>query len=130
MHKSSAPSLWRRIKARNCLVGSKCNKCSSLFYPPKSVCKCGNDKLDELRFSGKGKIVSFSEIHTPPTNFEKQVPYTVALIKLEEGPMLTAQVVDSGKIYIGMEVESCLRKMYSNGKEGMLCYGTKFRPAR
>jgi len=52
------------------------------------------------------------------------------LIKLEEGPMLTAQVVDSDNIHIGMEVESCLRKMYSNGKDGMFCYGTKFRPAR
>ncbi len=86
--------------------------------------------MDELKFSGKGKIVSFSEIHTPPIDFEKQAPYTVALIKLEEGPMLTAQVVDSDNIHIGMEVESCLRKMYSNGKDGMFCYGTKFRPAR
>lgn len=86
--------------------------------------------MDELRFSGKGKVISFSEIHTPPTRFEKQVPYTIALIKLKEGPMLTAQIVDSDEIHIGMEVESCLRKMYSNGEDGMICYGIKFRPAK
>ena len=130
MYKSSAPSLWRRIKARNCLVGSKCDKCNALFYPPRDNCKCGSSKLSELRFSGKGKIISFSEIHTPPTHFEKQYQYTVALIKLEEGPMITTQVVDSENLHIGMEVESCLRKMYSNGEKGMLCYGIKFRPAR
>ena len=130
MSQSSAPSLWRNIKARNCLVGSKCSKCNSFFYPAKKICKCGNDKLPKFKFSGKGKIASFSEIYTPPLNFEKQIPYTIALIKLKEGPMLTAQVVDFDKIHIGMEVKSCLRKMYSLGKVGMICYGTKFRPLK
>lgn len=130
MSQSSAPSLWRNIKARNCLVGSKCSKCNSLFYPAKKICKCGKGNLSGFRFSGKGKIASFSEIHTPPLNFEKQVPYTIALIKLREGPMITAQVIDFDKIHIGMEVESCLRKMYSLGKAGLICYGTKFRPLK
>jgi len=130
MHSSSPSQSWRRIRTRNCLIGSKCNECKALFYPPKNTCKCSNSKLSEFKFSGKGEIVSFSEIHTPPVNFEDKVPYTIAIIKLEEGPMLTAQVVDFEKIETGMKVKACLRKIYCSGKSGIIHYGTKFRPIR
>jgi len=130
MYSSSPSASWRRIKTRNCLIGNKCDKCNTLFYPPKNICKCGNGKLSEFKFSGKGKLVSFSEIHTPPTNLEDQIPYTIAIIKLEEGPKLTAQVVDFDKVKTGMEVEACLRKIYTSGKSGIIHYGTKFRPIK
>jgi hypothetical protein len=63
-------------------------------------------------------------------NLEKHTPYTIAIIKLDEGPMLTAQVVDFDKIQIGMRVEACLRRMYCSGKSGIIHYGTKFRPIK
>jgi hypothetical protein len=129
MYSSSVSSSWRKIKERNCLAGSKCNKCGNVFYPKKRVCKCGSADLSEFKFSGKGTVVSFSEIHLPPLNFEKRVPYTMAIIKLEEGPMLTAQLVDFEKISIGMEVEACLRRVFCSGSSGIIHYGTKFRPA-
>ncbi len=130
MYSSSVSSSWRRIKTRNCLIGSKCDECNTLFYPKKNICKCRSNKLSEFRFNGKGRIISFSEIYTPPVNFERQIPYTIAVVKLEEGPMLTAQIVDFDKIEIGMEVESCLRKIYCSGSSGIIHYGTKFRPVK
>ncbi len=128
MYSSSVPLSWRSIKERNCLMGSKCDNCKSLFYPKKRVCRCGSGKLSEFKFSGKGEIISFSEIHMPPLNFEMQIPYTIAIIKLDEGPMLTAQIVDFDKIKTGLKVEACLRKIYASGKSGIIHYGTKFRP--
>ncbi len=129
MHKSSIPMFWRRIRQRNCLIGSKCNKCKTVFYPPKLRCKkCSINDLSEFKFNGKGEIISFSEIHSPPSGFEKKIPYTIAIVKLEEGPMLTAQIVDYKKIEIGAKVESCLRIMYTDGISGVIQYSTKFRP--
>jgi uncharacterized OB-fold protein len=67
-----------------------------------------------------------------PAGFEEQAPYTVALIKLAEGPVVTAQLTDLGeeKVEIGMPVEMVTRKLRSDGDErGMLVYGYKFRPA-
>ena len=130
MYRSSVSSSWRKIKTRNSLIGSICDKCKSVFYPQRNICKCGNEKLSEFKFSGKGRVVSFSEIHAPPVNFEDQVPYTIAIIKLDEGPRLTAQIVDFDKIEIGMKVESCLRRIYCSGKSGIIHYGTKFRPIK
>ena len=54
----------------------------------------------------------------------------MALIKLEEGPMITAQLtdIDIEQVEIGMEVEMVTRKMSDDGVEGMIVYGYKFRP--
>jgi uncharacterized OB-fold protein len=54
----------------------------------------------------------------------------VALIRLEEGPMVTAQLTDLGEEspHIGLPVEMVTRKLRSDGERGMLVYGYKFRP--
>jgi uncharacterized OB-fold protein len=70
-------------------------------------------------------------MHDVPAGFEEQSPYTVALVKLDEGPLVTAQLTDLGKepVEIGMPVEMVTRKIRSDGSgRGMLVYGYKFRP--
>jgi hypothetical protein len=53
-----------------------------------------------------------------------------AIVKLEEGPLVTAQLtdVDNGKVSIGQKVEMVTRKLREDGERGMLVYGYKFRP--
>ena len=83
------------------------------------------------RFSGHGKVYSFTVVADPPAGFERNAPYAVALVQLDEGPMVTAQLTDLGeqKVEIGMPVEMVTRRIRSDGDErGMLVYGYKFRP--
>jgi hypothetical protein len=66
-----------------------------------------------------------------PAGFEEQAPYTIALVKLQEGPMVTAQLTDLGDetVHIGMPVEMVTRKIRNDGDErGIIVYGYKFRP--
>ena len=70
-------------------------------------------------------------MHSVPAGFEENAPYTVALVKLEEGPIITAQLTDMGEkeVKIGMPVEMVTRRIHQDGDErGMLIYGYKFRP--
>ena len=121
---------WRRTRKGYHILGSLCKKCSGLFYPVKLLCpKCHSSELEDHKFRGTGEIYSYSEIHYPPAGFEKQVPYTVAIIKLDEGPKMTAQIVDFDEIEIGMKVEYCIRIIYTDGETGTIHYGVKFRPA-
>ncbi len=80
--------------------------------------------------SGRGEIYSFSTMYNVPHGFEEQKPYTVALIKLDEGPMVTAQLTDIAgvDVKIGMRVEMVTRKLREDGQEGQIIYGYKFRP--
>ena len=65
-----------------------------------------------------------------PSQFEEMVPYVVALVKLEEGPLVTAQITDiaSNQVEIGMAVEMVTRKLIVDGEDGFIIYGYKFRP--
>lgn len=80
--------------------------------------------------SGRGVIYSYTLMYNVPQGFEEQKPYTVALVKLDEGPMVTAQLtdVDSQTVTIGMRVEMVTRKLREDGDEGQIIYGYKFRP--
>ena len=86
------------------------------------------------KFSGRGEIYSHTTIYEnqyAPTRFKEQVPYTTAIVELEEGPRVTAQLTDPDPdqpFEIGMPVEMVTRKLFSEGKRGQLVYGYKFRP--
>ncbi len=80
--------------------------------------------------AAEARCYSFTTVRTAPAGFEHNAPYTVALVKLEEGPMVTAQLTDLAEepVAIGMPVEMVTRKLRSDGDKGMLVYGYKFRP--
>jgi len=126
------PRHWRLRKQRYALVGEVCPHCDAKIFPPRDVCpECGGEAKTAYTFSGKGEVYSFTRLENAPAGFEEQSPYTVALIKLQEGPIVTAQLTDLGtdEVQIGMPVEMVTRKLRSDGNErGILVYGYKFRP--
>ena len=123
---------WRLKEQRYNLVGSTCPKCNQKYFPPREVCpKCGDEINIGYAFSGRGEVYSYTTIYEAPSGFDETAPYSVALVKLEEGPLVTAQLTDLGetKPEIGMAVEMVTRRLRSDGDErGMLIYGNKFRP--
>jgi hypothetical protein len=128
----SIPKDWRLQQQRYRLVGEICEKCDARIFPPRDVCpECEAVGQREVAFSGRGQVYSYSTVYHPPRGFEEFAPYTVALIKLDEGPMVTAQLtdMDGGQIEIGMPVEMVTRRIQSQGEEGAIIYGYKFRPA-
>jgi uncharacterized OB-fold protein len=123
---------WRLKQQRYSLVGEVCPACEHKIFPPRDICpECGQEARTAFQFSGRGEVYSFTTVRNAPAGFEEAAPYTVALVKLEEGPMLTAQLTDLGEkpIEIGMPVEMVTRRLRSDGERGMLVYGYKFRPA-
>jgi len=86
-------------------------------------------KMAETKLSGKGEVVTYTIIHVGQEDFEEQVPYAIAIIKLDEGPQITAQIVDCklDEIKIGMKVTSTFRKIKQDGSTGAIYYGYKFK---
>jgi hypothetical protein len=132
----SVAKIWRKIPEHYNLIGRKCSACSELYFPPREIClKCGCMKMVEHRFSGKGKITTFTIIRTRQSEDEssdvpcRNIPYALAIVKLSEGPMLTAEIAetDFSDIKIGRNVESMFRKLLEKGERGVIQYGYKFR---
>ena len=130
--------IWRQIPEQYNMLGKRCPACDGYYFPAREVCKtCGNTELEDYTFSGKGKIVTFTVIRTPVSDPEhenieiasRNVPYILAIIKLEEGPMITGQVVDCeiDEVSIGKNVGMVFRKIQEYGEKGVIQYGYKFR---
>lgn len=127
----AVPRFWRKIPNRYNLLGTKCENCGKVFFPPRSICpdcrRVGNVEKHEL--DGKGEIVSYTQVHTPQEDFEEEVPYIIAIIKLEEGPKIIGQITetDPEDIEIGDEVKTTFRNIGEEGSQGMIHYGYKFQ---
>lgn len=91
---------------------------------------CHGPAKEPYNYRGLGSVYSFSEVYTAPDAFERYAPYVVALVQLDEGPLLTAQLTDvePDDVYVGMPVEMVTRRLREEGPEGLIAYGYKFRP--
>ena len=105
--------------------------CGEVFFPKRVICpECRRKgKLEDVTFSGKGKIHTYSVIHTPAEDFKILSPYVVAIIELDEGAKITCQIVDCNddEVNIGDEVELVFRKIKEEGDDGVISYGYKFK---
>jgi len=122
---------WRLQQQRYRLVGEVCNHCGVTIFPPRDVCpECALPAQTPFTFSGRGEVYSYSTIYHPPAGFEESAPYTMALVRLEEGPLITAQLTDvaAEQVEIGMPVEMVTRRLQAEGEEGVISYSYKFRP--
>ena len=124
-------SYWRTSQQRLGLVGEVCPHCGAKLFPPRDVCpECTGPAKEPFQFSGRGSVYSYATVYNAPEGFERYAPYVVALVKLEEGPLITAQLtdVDQDEIEIGMPVEMVTRKIREDGDDGLVIYNYKFRP--
>ena len=130
------PRFWREIQGRYNLVGNKCTNCGTYYFPKRDICpKCHRKsigKMETVRFKGTGKVISWTVVHDPHPEYRDMRPYIMAIIELDEGPRLTAQIVDCEpeEMHTGMKVRDTFRKLAEDGKEGVIFYGYKFKPVR
>jgi hypothetical protein len=113
------------------MVGTKCETCGRTFFPPRSLCPdCRRaGKIVPHKFVGSGTVVTFTVIHTAAEQYSLLTPYVLAIVKLDEGPQITTQIVmDPTKVKFGMRVKSVFRKIATDGESGIIHYGTKFVP--
>jgi len=131
---TSVPSRnWRLQARRYRLVGERCERCGTFIFPPRDICpECEAPAKTIFAFSGRGEVYSYSTLYSPPAGFERTAPYTVALVRLEEGPLITAQLTDMAaeEMTIGMSVEMVTRRIREDGEDGAIVYGYKFRLVR
>jgi hypothetical protein len=123
-----SPRYHREIPQRYRLEAGKCNKCGFISFPPRLICpRCKSKSFETINLNGEGKILTYTIIRVGPDKFSKETPYAVAIIELNEGVKLTAQVTDCDldKIEIGAKVKLVFRKIQDEGKWGLHCYGYK-----
>lgn len=87
----------------------RCPKDGFFFYPRSRCPKCLGDDWSWEDVSGRGSLHAFTidRIGHDPA-LARDVPFAIAVIELEEGPRMTARVVDCGldELQVGMALEA------------------------
>lgn len=89
------------------LMAAKCTNCGEVMLPPRPVCsKCFNKNMSWMEVKPEGKLLTYTVIHVAPKQFETLVPYTVGIVKLEDGPQLLGMIrgIEYDKLKIGMKL--------------------------
>ena len=113
------------------LKGSRCANCERAFFPPRKLCRdCCSTNLETYLFAGSGTLYSYSQMTQSPRGFANVGPYAVGMVRLDEGPLIMAQLTDveGVELRIGMPVEMVTRKIQEDSAHGYIVYGYKFRP--
>lgn len=142
---------WRLRKERYRLIGEICQNygCGEKIFPPRDICPhCKQLAFVEHKFSGKGEVCSYTIVNDPPKGSEKSTSYPIALVKLKEGPTITARLTNLKKqwkkeknngtvrevltfpqLEVGMPVEMTTRHLKEErGEKGQAAHGYMFRP--
>jgi uncharacterized OB-fold protein len=88
---------WWEALHRGVLLLQRCRGCGHLQVYQRALCgRCLGGDLAHLPASGEGTIYSFSTVYRPPSpEFKEDVPYTVVLVELAEGPRMLSTLVDA-----------------------------------
>lgn len=75
------------------LIGLRCQQCGTINAPPRMVCiQCTSPNLQTVDLRGEGKIVTFTTVFVAPEGREKEVPYVIVMVELDEGPWITGNL--------------------------------------
>lgn len=117
---------WAGCRRHELLIQC-CSDCAAHQFYPRILCtRCSGRSLRWVRASGRGTIRSFTIVRRAVSAaYAAEVPYVVALIRLEEGPTLMSNVVgcDVEAVTMGMPVEV----VFDDWPGGVTV--PKFRPA-
>ena len=80
----------------------------------------------------RGTLLSYTLQRESLYGFEEQEPMIFALIRLENGVKIIAQIVDVPyeSLKQGLHLRAIFRKIRTDGDSGQIFYGYKFSPDR
>ena len=91
----------------------RCGACGGYVFITQPLCThCQSDELDWVESTGRGTLYSFTTVHRPQSP-EFEVPYTVAIVELDEGFHMLSNLVEGEPeaMQIGMRLELSFRRM-------------------
>jgi hypothetical protein len=100
------------------VMGTKCKTCGLTFFPPRADCyKCLSGNMEWFEITGNGKLLSFSKLEYGPVGFEKDLPYTIAILDYGDYKVFARLAPDlkESDVNVGMELKTVVNRL-ANGQ--------------
>jgi uncharacterized OB-fold protein len=120
---------WFTTGERPTLLGTRCVRCRTVFFPRESAfCRnpgCTSEAFDEVELSRQGRVWSYTDArYQPPPPYIPRVdpyePFALAAVELDaEGIVVLGQVADGygvDDLTVGMPVELVVEPLYTDGE--------------
>jgi uncharacterized OB-fold protein len=105
---------WDGARAHALLIQT-CLSCGHRWHPPTPICPaCQGERYEWRPVEGRGTVYSWTVVHhAAHVAVAQKTPYLVALVTLEEGPRVVANIVDCPmeQVRIGMAVSVVFREI-------------------
>lgn len=89
---------WFDAAREGRLLLQRCDHCGAYRFPLWARCdQCWSTDWSWADSAGRGTLYSFARMHRVyHPGFEAEVPYTIAVVELEEGPRVETRLVNTG----------------------------------
>ncbi len=108
-NKEDAP-FWQAAREGK-FVLPNCPDCGNIWFPPYLYCpRCLSPKRVFKEASGRAEVWGFIEMAQPYVkSFAPELPYIVALVQLEEGPIMFTNLVGikNDEVKVGLKLQVC-----------------------
>jgi uncharacterized OB-fold protein len=91
-----------------------CTKCGYLRWPPGPLCnECLSADTEWKEISPTGTLWSYAVYHRAMNpKFKDEIPYTVALVELDDGPRMYGRLVANGaKVEVGAPLRAVFQEI-------------------
>lgn len=118
---------WEAAREHKFML-QRCRLCHRAIHYPRPWCPyCWSTELDWTPGSGRAEVITYTVVHEPPSEaFAADVPYILAVARLEEGPQMMANVIgiEPARMRVGLPV----RIIFEERSEGFRV--PQFAPAQ
>lgn len=105
---SESTPFWDGMREGRLML-QRCASSGEYLFPPVTFCPGSLERPQWVQASGKGKVFSWIVVRHPVPRdiYADDVPYTVAIVELDEGCRMTGNLVDIAPedVKAGMPVE-------------------------
>jgi len=100
------------------VMTTRCKKCQEITFPPKMDCRrCGPSEMEWFEIKEIGELGTFTTVMYGPAGFEKETPYTLAVVRFPVGIRVFGQMdrkIPIDEIKVGMAVKVVALKVSQN----------------
>jgi len=96
---------YNKALKKNRLLGLTCTGCGEVITPPVMICPaCYGKNLEITELKGEGIIQTFTVNFVAAQGRECEVPYTVVMVELDEGPWIMGNLVDVDPAVVNIDI--------------------------
>ncbi len=109
---------YHQYLAERRLMAARCTYCGEIHLPPRPLCpRCYRAELEWVELSGEGRLEGFTFIFVglpamTAQGYSREKPYCSGVVRLKEGPVITAQILVKEAPTDGIEVGDPVRVIF------------------